>query len=82
MGLGLLGFNAWSVEARGKYYGSFFLMGFACAFLGLWVVITGRTEPPSSLGLPPPPRWWRVGAIVIALAGVGLGIYVSETLRR
>jgi len=82
MGLGFVGFNAWSIESRGRYYSNFFLLGFASAFLGLWVIITGRTEPPASLGLPPPPLWWRVASIMIALVGVGLGIYVSETLRR
>lgn len=82
MGLGFLGFNAWSIETKGRYYGSFFLLGFASAFLGLFAIITGRSEPPPSFGLPPPPLWWRVAGVVIALAGVGVGIYVSETLKR
>ena len=82
LGLGFVGFNLWSAESKGRFYSSFFLVGFACVFLGLWALITGRTEPPASLGLPAPPLWWRVVAIVLALLGVGLGIFVSETLKR
>jgi len=56
---------------RGYYYPAAYVIAYPGLFLGLWIMITGR----SPMGEGPRPGWWLAVALTGTLAAVAYGIY-------
>ena len=80
LGIGLEALNGAFLANEGKFYPKLVIIGAALVPLGAWSLITGiaydKTNPVK------PPGWWTAGAVVLTLAGVGIGIFVSAWLQR
>ena len=60
--------TAWLLEAEGRFYVLLVLLSPALLPIGLWILMTGRTQ-----NTPDNPAWWTVGFNAVSLLGVGLG---------
>ena len=56
---------------RGYYYPAAYVIAYPGVFLGLWMLITGR----SAIGEARRPGWWLAGAVIGTLAALAYGIY-------
>jgi hypothetical protein len=79
-GLGIEGLNGAFLMNDGTFYPKLLIIGAALVPLGIWTLATGIAYDKNS-GVKPP-TWWTVGAVVLTMGGVGLGIFVSEWLKR
>src|SRR3954469_9543954 len=82
MGVGflLIAMNVLWLTWKARFYPTSLFLAGAALGLGLGVIITGRVDIRD--GRPPQPLWWTVGSCVVGLAGGGVGIWVSELLKR
>jgi hypothetical protein len=80
IGVAMEAANGAFLANEGKFYPKLVIIGAALLPLGAWTLVTGiaydKTNPVK------PPAWWTVGAVVLTLGGVGIGIFISEGLQR
>jgi hypothetical protein len=80
IGVAMEAANGAYLAIEGKFFPTLVIIGAALLPLGAWTLVTGiaydKTSPVK------PPAWWTVGAVVLTLGGVGIGIFVSEWLQR
>lgn len=80
LGLGILveGINVATLANDNTFYPKLVMIGGALIPLGMWTLATGiaydKNNPVK------PPTWWTAGAVLVSLAGLGLGIVATFTL--
>lgn len=75
----LIGWNALAESGsgpmRGYYYPAAYVIAYPGVFLGLWMLITGR----SAIGEGRRPGWWLAVAAIGTLAALAYGIYALHS---
>ena len=80
LGVALEAANGAYLAMEGQFYPKLVVLGTAMVPLGVWTLITGIAYERDSAVKPP--MWWTVGAVVLTLAGAGVGIFISDWLER
>jgi len=80
-GFALLALQGAIITVVRRYFAPLFIMGFPAIAMGVWTLVTGRTQALVPGG-PQPPLWWKIGFYAMLAAGVAFGIYVSIKMRR
>lgn len=77
-GFALEGLNGAFLVNDGTYYPKLLIIGMGLIPFGLWSVVTGiaydKNNPVK------PPVWWTVGAVILGIGGVALGVALSVAI--
>ena len=80
-GAAVLGVNVALIVGSGRYYGTIFILGMPLVTMGLWTLVTGKTNTPHASG-PKPPLWWNIGFYALLVASVCYGLYLAIHLKK
>jgi hypothetical protein len=82
VGLGILlgAINVGTLVSSNTFYPKLLIVGAALMPVGGWTLVTGiafdKQNPVK------PPTWWTVGAVLLAIAGAGLGVAATVMLQE
>jgi hypothetical protein len=77
----VLGVNFAFIVWDHSYSGTMFILGIPLLAMGMWTLLTGRTQAVQVTG-PKPPLWWLVGFYTLLVVSLLFGIYLAIHLRK
>src|SRR3990167_3095384 len=72
IGMAAEGFNVFTLFDSSTFYPKILILGAVLMPLGLWTLVTGIAFDPATPVKPP--TWWTVGAVLITIVGLLVGI--------
>ena len=74
VGIGVCALNLLLIKLLGIYFGGLFVVGLPALFIGIWTLVTGRTNTALR---EKPPQWWTIGFYVSLALGLLTGLWLA-----